>query len=73
MYYKKGICKNTTYFVSDLAERVHLVDSVSNSEQNFDINISYNSDQAFLIIQYPVLYWLNHLLGPYFFPPDCEG
>ena len=69
MYYKKGICKNTTYFVSDLAERVHLVDSVSNSEQNFDIyiNIRYNSDQAFLIEQYPALYWLNHLSGPYFF------
>ena len=46
------------YFVSDLAERVHLVDSVSNSEQNFDIyiNIRYNSDQAFLIEQYPALY-----------------
>ena len=58
MYYKKGICKNATYFVSDLAERVHLVDSVSNSEQNFDIyiNIRYNSDQAFLIEQYPALY-----------------
>ena len=43
------------HFVSDLAERVHLVDCVSNSEQNFDINISYNSDQAFFIIQLRII------------------
>ena len=48
---KKGICKNTIFF-SDLTERVHLVDSVSNSEQNFDINIniSYSSNQVFRIL-----------------------